>query len=103
MKHVIAYYRICDLILNTLDSAGGNIEREAFEETDLPYYEEVFPFLVGEGLLEESPDGFKITYKGRIAVNDGGLKGRYIRRTVIGVCSIVAALAALVSLIILLL
>lgn len=103
MRHVLSYYRICDLILNTLDSAGGNIEREAFEGKGLPYYEEVFPFLVGEGLLEESPDSFKITYKGRIAVNEGGLKGRYIRRTVIGVCSIVAAVAALASLTILLL
>ena len=67
--------------------------------------EEVYSFLVEEGLFNESNYGFHITRRGRILIHEGGFKGRLRRerrsRVVVltgVISSVVAAIASILSL-----
>lgn len=64
-----------------------------------PDQNEVISFLVSEGLLEQIPDGFKITYKGRMIIHQGGFKKRHRRERMIMACTVIAALASVVAVI----
>ncbi len=65
-------------------SATGYIERSVlFHMPDggtlPPDYDKVLAFLSLEGYLEEDKYGFKITYKGRTVLDEGGFLKKYRR------------------------
>lgn len=99
---------IADIVLN-LFYEKKYIDRNVWYESirHLPYYDEVMRFLVAEGFLEETPRSFKITYKGRFKVDDGGFVGAYRRERfalrlscLAVVVSIVAATASIAALVV---
>lgn len=71
-----------------------------------PHYNEVMAFLVAEGFLEQTPRSIKITYKGRLKVDDGGFVGAFRREryalwlswlaTIVSTAAAVSSIAALV-------
>ncbi len=54
-------------------------------------------FLVSEGLLEQIPGGFKITYKGRMVIHQGGFRKMHRREGLVRLCSVVAAVAGVIA------
>lgn len=99
MKDIKFRYKIADMILNSFyQSRSGYICKLDFFSDHLPDQDEVLAFLVSEGLLEENPYGYKITYKGWIAVDKGGLYGTWKRKRITYICTIVAAIAGVLAL-----
>ena len=94
---------MCDALLELFDEApSGIIENDRlFPKRSLsPMYEdEVLSFLVSEGLLEQLAGGFKITYKGRVIVHNGGFKKRIKRERILHACTITAAIAGVLAVI----
>lgn len=103
-------YGPCDMVLRTYDnSPDGFVSYEQLAEarrrSPVSDEEEVYSFLSDEGLLEQTGDGFQITRRGRIFINEGGFRGRLRRRRVerallwVGtVCAAVAAVSGILSL-----
>ena len=50
-----------------------------------------------EGLLEHIPGGFKITYKGRMIIHQGGFRKLHRSESLVRVCSVVAAIAGVIA------
>lgn len=110
MKELYQYYASSDLLLKTYDELpDGFVSHEQLSEIrrncPVPDEEEVYSFLVEEGLFKELADGFQITRRGRILVHKGGFQGRLRRERIsrvfvlIGAVSgIVAAIASILSL-----
>lgn len=102
MSHNLEYnHRVCDIALDMFDNVPqGIITNDQLNGTGCPLppdQNEVFSFLVSEGLLEQIPDGFKITYKGRMIIHQGGFRKLYRRESLVRVCSVVAAIAGVVA------
>ena len=96
-------YYICDTVLELFDEApSGIIENDLLfrKASMLPRYEdEVLSFLVSEGLLEQRSGSFKITYKGRVVIQNGGFKKRLQRDRILRACAITAAIASVLAII----
>ncbi len=101
MKDIEFRYKIADMILNSFyQNRTGYIEKQDLFSDNLPNQDEVLAFLVSEGLLDENPYGYKITYKGRIAVDKGGLYGAWKRKRIMYICTIVAAIAGVIAILV---
>ena len=87
------------MVLKTFDGVpGGFVSFEQLSRVAHPADEdEVYSFLVDEGLLKKTAEGFQITHKGRIVVHSGGIKARYLRERRIYICSLIAAVAGIVA------
>ena len=103
MKHSSEYnYKVCDIVLDTLDNIyGGSVSFEqvnkASDKIYLPDHDEVYSFLVDEGLLKETQYGFEITHKGRIVIHKGGLYRQARRECMMRLCTIVAAVSGVIA------
>lgn len=103
MAHSLEYdYAVCDLVLDMFDNiSGGFVSFEQISQSlrkvDLPDHDEVYAFLVEEGLLKETRHGYEVTHKGRIVIHEGGFKGRLRRSRLIFACSVVAAVGGVVA------
>lgn len=110
MKELYQYYASSDLLLKTYEELpDGFVSHEQLSEirrnSPVPDEEEVYSFLVEEGLFKELADGFQITRRGRIFIHEGGFKKRLLRErlsrllVLVGAVSgVVAAVASLLSL-----
>ena len=87
------------MVLKTFDGVpGGFVSFEQLSRVVHPADEdEVYSFLVDEGLLKKTTDGFQITRKGRIVIHSGGIKARFLRDRMVYICSIIAAVAGVVA------
>ena len=94
-------HKVCDLVLDMFDNVpGGIITYDQLYRSGHPLppdQDEVLSFLVSEGLLEQIPDGFKITYKGRIVIHQGGFRKMHRRESLVKLCSVVAAVAGVIA------
>lgn len=98
--HSIDYdYGVCDLVLDMFDKTpGGFLSFEQLRRpTAPPDDNEVFSFLVEEGLLDETRYGYQITRKGRIVIHSGGFKKQHRRERCVFICTIVAAVSGIVA------
>ena len=101
MKNIRFRYEIADMLLNVFyKSRAGYIGKQDLCSDHLPDQDEVLAFLVSEGLLDENPYGYKITYKGRITVDKGGLYGAWKRKLITYICTIVAAIAGVIAILV---
>ena len=110
MKEIYQYYASSDLLLKTYDELpDGFVSHEQLSELrrncPVPDEEEVYSFLVDEGLFKELEDGIHITRRGRIFIHEGGFKGRFLRErrsrllVLVGAISgVVAAIASILAL-----
>ena len=89
----------CEMVLKTFDGVpGGFVSFEQLIRVVHPADEdEVYSFLVDEGLLKKTADGFQITRKGRIVIHSGGIKARFLRDRRVYICSVVAAVAGFIA------
>ncbi len=87
------------MVLKTFDGVpGGFVSFEQLIRVVHPADEdEVYSFLVDEGLLKKTADGFQITRKGRIVIHSGGIKARFLRDRRVYICSVVAAVAGIIA------
>lgn len=94
-------HRVCDLVLDMFDNVpGGIITDEQLYRRGHPLppdEDEVLSFLVAEGLLEQIPGGFKITYKGRMVIHQGGFRKMHRSESLVMLCSVVAAVAGVIA------
>lgn len=102
MSHNLEYnYRVCDIVLDMFDNVPAGVITNAqlygSGHPLPPDQNEVLSFLVSEGLLEQIPYGFKITYKGRMIIHQGGFRKLHRRESLVRVCSVVAAIAGVVA------
>ena len=102
MPYNIEYnHRVCDIVLDMFDNVPmGIITNNQLYRSGLPLpsdQNEVLSFLVSEGLLDQIPDGFKITYKGRMIIHQGGFRKLHRRESLVRVCSVVAAIAGVIA------
>lgn len=103
MGHSVEYdYKVCDIVLETFDNIpGGFVSHEqmnkASQQYSLPDHDEVYSFLVEEGLLKESKYGYEITHKGRIVIHKGGLYRQVMWESWTKFCTIVAAVAGVIA------
>lgn len=99
MRYIDFDYSVCDLVLDMLDNMpGGFVSFEQLRQAVRPANEdEVYSFLVAEGLLEETRHGYQITHKGRIVIHGGGFKKRLRRERLVFVCSIIAAVSGVIA------
>ena len=82
MKKNIEYYcTVADMVLSRFhESESGYITMlDVREDPELRDQHEVFAFLMEEGLLEQTCDCYKITFKGRLIVHKGGFKAELRR------------------------
>lgn len=70
---------IADIVLGIFYEANHISIDDWNEYRESPHYNEVMTFLVAEGFLEKTPRSIKITYKGRLKVDDGGFVGAFKR------------------------
>lgn len=94
---------VLDLVLKMFDDhPSGFISNEQLFNRDISHpvdQDEVFSFLTAEGLLEKTNYGFKISYKGRMVIHNGGFKKAQRRRRMMSACTIIAAVAAVIGVI----
>lgn len=95
-------YAPCDLLLEAYDNApDGFVSHRQLAEIrrgcPVPDEEEVYAFLMEEGLLKELADGFQITRRGRILVHEGGFKGRLRRQRRSRILLLIGALSGVVA------
>ena len=88
-----------DVLLETfLNATGGCIEKKTLLNKTLKDLPEALAFLVAEGYLEESKYYFKITYKGKAFINQGGFTRQYRRESIQFYCTIIAAISGVIGL-----
>lgn len=87
-----AYDKMLDYILRLFEERG--MANEKFYSLNAPDGNEIIAFLVSEHYLEQDKLGIKITYKGRMHLNDGGFAGIRRRRILSAILGIVTAIAA---------
>lgn len=94
-------HKVCDIVLDMFDNVpGGIITDDQLYGGGHPLpsdQDEVLSFLVSEGLLEQIPGGFKITYKGRMVIHQGGFRKMHRHESLVRLCSIVAAIAGVIA------
>ena len=68
------------MLSSIIDTSGCRANKEVIRtatETGNPDvsfdYNKALAFLVSEGLLDEEPDKFTVTFKGKMIINNGGL------------------------------
>lgn len=103
-KHSLSYHhKALDITLEMFDEQPtGFISNELLLSKDFPHpadQDEVLSCLVAEGLLEQTERGFKITYKGRMVIHNGGFEKAERRRRMMSTCTIIAAVAAVIGVI----
>ena len=59
--------------------------------------EEVYSFLVEEGLLKETGYGFEITHRGRIVIHGGGYAARVSRERLVRLCAYIGAVSGVIA------
>jgi len=104
MRNSLGYnYKVLDLVLDMFDSStNGIIAAEDLYRGKSSFpsdQNKVLSFLEAEGLLEQVPDGFKITYKGRMIIHQGGFWKIHRRQLFGRICTIAAAIAGVFAVI----
>ena len=73
-------WRLDHMLSSIIDTSGCRANKEVIRtatETGNPDvsfdYNKALAFLVSEGLLDEEPDDFTVTFKGKMIINNGGL------------------------------
>lgn len=103
MAHSLEYdYAVCDLVLRMFDDyPNGMISheqlRQARMKTHVPDEDEVFSFLVEEGLLKETGYGYEITHRGRIVIHGGGYAARIRRERLVRICAYIGAVSGVIA------
>ena len=103
MSHSLDYdYAVCDLVLRMFDDYPDGVIsheqlRQARMKTRVPDEDEVFSFLVEEGLLKETGYGFEITHRGRIFIHSGGYAGRVRRERLVRLCAYIGAISGVIA------
>lgn len=77
---------------------GGRIEKRILLNNAPDDFDTALSFLAEEGYLEESEHDFKITYKGKALINQGGFIGKHRRERILFYSTIVAAIAGTLGL-----
>lgn len=95
-------YKVCDIVLKFFDDIpDGRVTFEQVNKAQNKVYlsdrDEVYSFLVEEGLLKETAYGYEITHKGRITIHKGGLWRQALRANILHVCTLVAAVSGVIA------
>ena len=95
-------YTTCDMFLKMVkDLPDGRVNFEILDTvsrtTPVPDEEEVIAFLVEEGLLKKVEDGYQITRRGRIVIDEGGLYARVRCKRMIAIFSIAGAVGGIIA------
>lgn len=98
-----ARYQIFDKALSIFEKSDSfqipQSENSAKRPDD---FEEVFDYLEKEGFVKSINNGYRITQKGRAFVAEGGYIGRITRDRVSYICVIIAAVASVITLVLVL-
>lgn len=80
---------------------GGIIERGVLLSGEKPEdWRLAVALLVEQGYLKEYEDRFEITYKGKAFLHNGGFSGKHSTERIQFYCTLIAAIASVLSLII---
>lgn len=95
-----------DMMLKTFkNSPNGFVDNKSLFHEPIEDWTDAIAFLTKEGYLEELRYGYKITYKGKMLIDQGGFSRKYIREVAqhwatiaAGVTSTIAAVASVLAL-----
>lgn len=95
------YNKRLDTLLNTfLGVPSGCIEKAVLLDNAPDDIPEALSFLSAEGYLEESEYCFKITYKGKALIEQGGFIRKHRRERALFYCTVVAAVSGVLGLLV---
>ena len=87
-----------DYMLRMFDGApGGFIDNGNLFSEPIEDWAEAVSFLTKEGYLEELRYGRKITYKGKLLIDQGGFVGKHRSEAVAYLATVVAAVASVIA------
>lgn len=101
MSKSFYYNKRLDLILETfVENESGFITKRNLFDNAPKDFPDALSFLVAEGCLEEDDYYFKITYKGKALINQGGFVGKYRRERTLFYFSVIGTITGVIGLIV---